>query len=232
MSLLIANCPRCRAKKMTFDLFNHAFIGIRYDWQNLFEVFCVCRGCKKSTTFLVSQKRAEYEKIIRQGLYNFEGAVNQLVNVERYISIKDHSAKPPPEHVPENIEKIFKEGAICMATHCYNAAVTMFRLCLDLATKPLLPKEDKELDHNKRRNLGARLSWLFDNGKLPKDLKDLSTCIKDDGNDGAHEGTLSNEDAENTFDFTFSLLERLYTEPKKLEIAKQRRESRKKTTKT
>jgi len=56
LSLLIANCPRCGAKKMTFTLFNQAYVGTRYNWQNLFEVFCVCRGCDHSTTFFVSQK--------------------------------------------------------------------------------------------------------------------------------------------------------------------------------
>jgi len=169
---------------------------------------------------------------MHQGLYKFEGAVNRIVNVERYISIKDHAAKLPPKYVPEDIERIFQEGAVCMATHCYNAAVTMFRLCLDLTTKPLLQEATEELNPNTKRNLGVRLSCLFDEKKLPEDLRDLSTCIKDDGNEGAHEGTLSKTDAENTFDFTFSLLERLYTEPKKLEIAKQRRESRRKATKS
>lgn len=226
MALLIADCPRCRVKEMTFDLLGQAYVETFDDWQNLFEVFCVCRGCHKSTVFLVSQKTVNSGKIISQGLNKLEDVVNNIVNVERYISIKDHSAKLPPKYVPENIEKIFQEGAICMATHCYNAAVTMFRLCLDLGTKPLLPKAAAGLNPSTRRNLGARLSWLFEKKKLPENLRDLSTCIKDDGNEGAHEGTLSKADAENTFDFTFSLLERLYTEPKKLEIAKQRRKSR------
>lgn len=77
-----------------------------------------------------------------------------------------------------------------------------------------------------RRNLGLRIPWLLDNGILPEALRDLSTGVKDDGNDGAHEGTLRREDAEDLLDFTYVLLERIYTEPVRLQLARQRREQR------
>ena len=54
----------------------------------------------------------------------------------------------------------------------------------------------------------------------------LATCIREDGNDGAHAGTLTKADADDLVDFTIALLERLITEPKKLELAKERRETR------
>ena len=71
-----------------------------------------------------------------------------------------------------------------------------------------------------------RLPWLFANGKLPADLHDLSTAIKDDGNDGAHQGTLTKVEAEDLLDFTKALLERVYIEPKKLQLAKERQQQR------
>jgi hypothetical protein len=52
--------------------------------------------------------------------------------------------------------------------------------------------------------------------------------LKDDGNDGAHAGTLTKADAVDLLDFTFELLERLYTERKRLELAAVRREERRK----
>ncbi len=113
-----------------------------------------------------------------------------------------------------------------MAIGCNNAAATMFRLCLDLATKALLPAQAEGLNGNIKRNLGFRLPWLFDNKLLPEALRELSTCIKDDGNDGAHEGILTKEDTADILDFTFILLERLYTEPKRVELAGQRRLAR------
>jgi hypothetical protein len=106
----------------------------------------------------------------------------------------------------------------------------MFRLCLDLATRPLLPSSDSEIElkpnARQRRDLGLRLPWLFEAKLLPDALKDLATCIREDGNDGAHSGTLGQEDVEDILDFTRVLLERMFTEPKKLDIARARRDTR------
>ena len=105
----------------------------------------------------------------------------------------------------------------------------MFRLCVDRATKDLLPTTaEPGLNANVRGKLAFRLTWLFDNGKLPEGLRELSTSIREDGNDGAHDGahdgTLTAHDAADLLDFTTALLERLYTEPEKLKLAKARRD--------
>jgi hypothetical protein len=105
----------------------------------------------------------------------------------------------------------------------------MFRLCIDLATRRLLPGEDEGaagLNAKTRRDLGLRLPWLFDSGRLPDALRDLSLCVKEDGNDGAHQGTLTTQDATDLLDFTVVLLERMFTEPEKLRLAKERRDAR------
>lgn len=144
-----------------------------------------------------------------------------------YISLKDSTPVEPPEHLPDNIRSVFNEGARCQAVGCFNAAAAMYRLCVDLATKARLPEEDTNgLNSKIRHNLGLRLPWLFDQGLLPETLRELSSSIKDDGNDGAHAGTLTKEDAEDLLDFTVALLERLYTEPERLRLARARREAR------
>ena len=126
------------------------------------------------------------------------------MRIEGLISKKDEATVRPPEHLPVQIEEAFREGATCLAVGCYNAAGTMFRLCVDLATRTLLPEHEiAGLNPKVRRDLGLRLPWLFTNDLLPAVLHDLSSCIKDDGNDGAHAGTLGKEDAEDMLDFTF-----------------------------
>ena len=70
---------------------------------------------------------------------------------------------------------------------------------------------------------------MFEHGMLPSGLKELSTCVREDGNDGAHAGTLKREDAQDLLDFTTALLERIYTEPEKLRLAKERRDKRRGT---
>jgi hypothetical protein len=91
----------------------------------------------------------------------------------------------------------------------------------------MLPQEETPgLNNRTRRDLGLRLPWLFEHGRLPFELRELSSCIREDGNDGTHQGTLTMQEAEDLLDFTTALLERLFTEPRRLEIAKERREKR------
>ena len=67
---------------------------------------------------------------------------------------------------------------------------------------------------------------MFENDFLPSTLHELAKCIREDANDGAHVGNLKREDSEDLLDFTIALLERLITEPKKLELAEERRNAR------
>ena len=141
--------------------------------------------------------------------------------------MKDIAAAQPPEHLPENVKNIFLEGAKCLAINCNNAAGTMFRLCIDTITRGMLPEGDTDgLNARIRRDLGLRLPWMLDHKVLPESLRELSACVREDGNDGTHAGTLKAEDAQDLLDFTNLLLERIYTEPERLRLAKVRREKR------
>ena len=228
MAELVADCSRCGAKRITFDLTQENLLGTKHGWQQWYEAFCVCRHCARASIFILAQATDPDKNIVhKNGLVKLPGAVNQLVKIEGIVSKKDDASVEPPKHLPEPIEAAFHEGATCLAVDCYNAAGTMFRLCVDLATQSLLPKGESEgLNSRVRRDLGLRLPWLFANNHLPTVLHELSTCIKDDGNDGAHAGTLGKGDAEDLLDFTTALLERLYSEPEVLKLAKERRNAR------
>ncbi len=238
MPTLVADCPRCDSRKMTFDVRAAKIIEPRrYGWQNFYETFCICRHCGRATIFVLSERSYSTARDLKEagGLFKLEEAANNYLDVNGYVSLKDKATAAPPEHVPDDIAAVFREGATCFAVGCYNAAGTMFRLCVDLATRSMLPAPEEEapgLNATIRRNLGLRLPWLFDNGRLPLDLKALSSCIKDDGNDGAHAGTLKREDAEDLLDFTTALLERIYTEPQRLRSAEERRAARRDKPKT
>ena len=215
---------------MSFDVLSTAVIEIRHDWLYKWEVFCGCGKCRRTTVFVVELSDFEYRGVADRkggGLVGISGAINEYVRILGYVSLKDKAAIPAPEFLPPNILAAFNEGAKCMAVGCFNAAGTMFRLCVDMTTKDKLPSgEVAGLNSTVRRNLGHRLPWLFDNRYLPDDLRDLSHCIKEDGNDGAHEGTLSEADALDLLDFTEALLKRVYTEPERVRLAKERRDAR------
>jgi hypothetical protein len=228
MAELVADCPRCGSKKITFDVTQEHLIGEWYGWQYRYEAFSVCRHCRRSTVFLLNQSvDTNHDIVHKTGLLKLDVAINRFMNNEGFISLKNEATVEPPEHLPDKISAAFAEGANCLSIGCYNAAATMFRLCVDIATREMLPQTDESgLNAKVRRNLGLRLPWLFDNGCLPESLRDLSSCVKEDGNDGAHEGTLTKHDADDLLDFTIALLERLYTEPERLQLAKERRNAR------
>ena len=235
MSLLVASCPRCGSQHITFDVGAELVVAQQHGWQNVYEVFCVCRGCHRSTTFIVSLRDYNSRDVFYKpnGVVKYADALNKLFNVERFVSLRDQITRKPPEHLPDEITSGFMEGAACLAIGCNNAGATMFRLCVDLATRPMLPDPtDATRPHpngKTRRDLGLRLQWLFDNGFLSPALRDLAKCIREDANDGAHVGSLTTADAEDVADFTTELLERLFTEPKRLELAERRRAERRKT---
>ena len=232
MAVLVTDCPRCGAKKMTLDVLATIPRFTEAGWKDFYEVFAICRACKKSGTFLISLREYNYRERFREPdkITKYEYGLDNFFNIEGVISIKDRAKFNPPEHMPTNIETAFREAAACMTLGCWNAAGSMFRACVDLATRPLLPDptapSPQPPNRKTRRDLGLRLPWLFQNGLLDKGLEPLATCIREDGNDGVHQVTLKKEDAEDLLDFTVALLERMYTEPERLRQAEARRLAR------
>ncbi len=220
---------------ITMDVYASILREKKYDWKTYLEIFVVCRRCHRSSIQLVSQidsdRRVTSELEKRNGALSHNRSLNDIVSYERTITLKDQSIIICPEHIPENILGVLDEANRCLAASCYNAAASMFRLSIDLSTKALLPDDINEPAAKIRKNLGLRLIWLFNNSLLPSDLKPLAECIQQDGNDGAHDGTLSKADACDLQDFCFELFRRLYTEPEKLRIAMTRRQFRRSSPK-
>ena len=150
MAELVANCPRCSSKNITFDVLSAHTFRISYEWQNWYEAFTLCRNCNRSTTFILKESvNSDYEHVHSKGLLNVLQTLNNFVDIEGYISLKDTEVQKPPEYLPKEIESAFIEGATCLSVECFNASGAMFRLCVDLATKSLLPEEDvNELNNN------------------------------------------------------------------------------------
>jgi hypothetical protein len=107
------------------------------------------------------------------GLVKYANTLNDHVKIERFVSLRDNASMKAPDN----------EGAACFAIGCYNAAATMFRLCLDSVTRNLLPDEKDSTvtqpNRNQRYKLGYRLPWLFQQNKLPAELAKLADCIKE-----------------------------------------------------
>lgn len=232
MSTIVRDCPRCKSKKMTHDVRAQQYRDTEHGWLKYFEAYCICRSCNKGTVFVVGMHTYEKQETFYgdNAIVAYKGDLTTDFTDCGYISLKDEIRFDIPEFLPEPIEKTFIEGATCLAVKAYNAAGTMFRQCLDLATKPLLPsQEDKNVsqpNEKQRRDLGLRIAWLLDNKYLSESFRELAKCVREDGNDGAHSGTLSDEEAVDLLEFTTALLDRLISEKARIKKAEERRVSR------
>jgi Domain of unknown function (DUF4145) len=230
MPILVVNCPRCGAKNMTFDVIATIPTVTEHRWQRWYEAFSCCRHCRRSTVFVMSQKHIEDEEYLdNHPPTDFSGSLSNHFDVDRFISLADKARIAAPEHTPESVASAFSEASACATVQSWNGAGAMLRLAIDLATRPLLPDGHViGLNHRTRRDLAPRVKWLIENGQIPKELSELAECIRQDGNDGVHAGTLTKEDVADLFDFATALFVRMYTEPEKLRLATLRRGDRRK----
>lgn len=193
------------------------------------QVSAVCRNCSNFVNFHTVIKGYRDEPTEQKIFADISErrSANDFFDSIRPVYINSPTDFNCPEYVPDEISSIFDEGAKALAAECPNAAVAMFRLCLDVSTKPLLPTENTDgLNKFQRENLGPRIKWLFENGLISKELYDLSDQVREDGNDAVHIGTLKIDDAQNIADFTVLFLERQFAEPGRIATARARRAER------
>lgn len=178
MAFLIADCARCGANQITFDVGAQVYRRQEYGWRNTYEIFCVCRSCRAPSIYGVAIKTdtnvgmRDTLQGSNDALVNYSHALNPYFDIQYLVSIRHKQNVEPPEHLPPEIQSAFTEAAACLSIDCFNAAGTMFRLCIDLATRGLLSEPDDEAkpqppNTKVRRDLGLRLGWMFDSGILP-----------------------------------------------------------------
>lgn len=221
---------------MTADMFALAVTSTDLGGNpNHWECAGVCRRCNRSSVYKLDRRDERYaqEQIsrLRGDLNQFSGHWDQLVACSGYVTLVDQSIPDVPAHLPLEVETAYKEGLICMSVKCANAAGAMFRLSLDLATKQLLNELKSNgsvegVPRNAQDRLADRIVWLIENGHVPQRLKPLADEVRLTGNDGAHDGSLTMDDAFDLRDFSEAYLEEMFTVRGRLATAEARRRAR------
>lgn len=224
--MYIADCPRCRHAQVTFDILASAYAG-KIDYDQHFECFLRCRSCFRTSIGLLRQIHSDDSNPMTHS--------NQYVGIfyelKKWVSIIP-SKREVPAFVPDEIARIFDEAASCAGIGAWDAAGTMFRKVLDVATRERTPSPEsddavKPSSWKIFKDLRLRLNWLFENGLLDRSLEDLSSCIHADGNDAAHDVYgIGKEEAEDLADFTEQILEVIYTLPGQIDENRRRRDQR------
>lgn len=221
-AMIVGTCPRCGHHKVTLDVKSDHPVG-----GDQFETFVRCRQCYRTSVVLLYNKNADSAPTYYKGHY-----ITPVFEVRgTIISIPD--ATQAPDYTPVEVASIFNEASRCLAMSCYDASGTMFRKVLDSATRAMLPAQPDDKDQPNyipwkiRKDVALRLNWLFDRGLLPEGLRDLASCVREDGNDAAHDlHGIDEAEARDLEDFTIVVLEALYTLPGQIEANKARRTAR------
>lgn len=232
MALFIADCPRCRSTKMTFDVHHLTFDTQITTYGASPELFGTCRHCHKGASFVFDLRRDSedhFKALIRRvPLQQITVTLNPSIVGYRPVALSDVVIGEPPEHLPAEILNAFVEGQKTLAIGCFNASGAMSRLTLDLATKQLLARYEGLPDVTRRikENLSERLMFLIGNGTIPKSLEDLAHHVRLEGNDAAHDGVLKENEARDLIEFCQELLRACFEQPGKVLEAKRRRDER------
>lgn len=232
MPLLQIDCPRCGAKSMTADVPVSVGIGNSVRPTH-WEVFAVCRKCKKGS---IQKVRAASNSLsgIAASMGNFvphtvNGNLDHLVDIIGGLDSSDFSPADVPEYMSPTVRNAYVEAVSNIRMGCPNAAAAMFRLALDLATKEkvqAIPAADPQPNSDEKRVLAKRVDWLFEQKLLPATLKPLATALRENANDGAHDGVLTMQDANDLYDFAEALMYEIYTVPGQINAINKRRVAR------
>jgi hypothetical protein len=76
MAQLVADFPRCSARRITFDVLADFELAREYGWMRIYEAFCRCAHCHKLTTIVLAQRDCGHE---RQNVYALVHDLNKEV---------------------------------------------------------------------------------------------------------------------------------------------------------
>jgi hypothetical protein len=127
-----------------------------------------------------------------------------LINHESGEMFPTPRPAPSAEELPEQVRVALEEGKRCLTVAAWNAAVTMVRRALEVAT------HEKGAPDN-LRNLQAKIQWLEQQGLIVRSQREACDAVRWFGNDGAHavEG-VGKEEAEAIVDLAELLFEAIY----------------------
>ncbi|WP_295376832.1 DUF4145 domain-containing protein [uncultured Stenotrophomonas sp.] len=149
---------------------------------------------------------------------NATGDFDQTARTSGVSVIDAYPAKETldaPDHVSDAVRRPFVQGLDNAERGNSDAAASMFRKAIDVATRELDPSTTG-------KPLAKRIDLLADNGKLTSDLKEWAHLIRLDGNQGAHDDEeLSRDEIEQLKEFTRLFLIYTFTLPAQVQARKE-----------
>lgn len=212
MANLSMTCPHCKVQ-------NTAFYSVGSTTKKQVNpnqmpikqyVMFACNACNEIVTVVY--------------LSNERNDIHQLPHhVGNYPFIMTFDSWPKPDepnlppYIPEAAGDAYLEAETAMNTGIYTGAAIMYRKALELGIKDFS-------NEPKKQDLMLRIDRLHTEGRITDALKDWAHTLRIHANDFAHdEPTATKEEAEQLQDFCYHIMLYLYTMPKQVELARERR---------
>lgn len=236
MPELKVDCPRCGVKAVTADMAEAVVLSKDIAGHaNRWEAAGRCRRCHLGAIYKLSRRE---DHVARMALVAIEGLLmrqvgnwDALVTCDGYVGLIDNADVNVPMHLPDDVRIAYREALVCIQVRCPNAAASMLRLSLDLATKKKLGEvrdglPDEAIPKVVQDRLANRIQWLIEHRHIPLRLEGLANEVRLSGNDGAHDGSLTMHDVLDLRDFAEAVLEDMFTAAGRLAEAEARRKAR------
>lgn len=212
MSVLVMTCPHCSANNMTFNVVadhSHGDEGL------LRSAVAVCASCDMPTVF-----KGRWQTTPRMHRIGFAESHGNLLQNSNLV-IRGIWPKPEPidapQHLPDTVHRAYMEAAKARKASLWNAACSSYRRCMELALKGFAPDVDAW-------KLEKRIDKLAAENRITSDLKDWAHELRLDGNEAIHgDDEATAEITSQMHHLTYFLLTYLYTLPKQVETARERR---------
>ncbi|WP_309628829.1 DUF4145 domain-containing protein [Brevundimonas sp.] len=168
MAMMIRDCPHCPATSVAFTIkWNASTSGATQIGA------ATCGACGKLIAFtLLSVGAAAPDPS------NIGGNIASIWQVTG--AWPSRQAPTVPDHTPNAVARRFLEGEDAFNRHSWNAAVSMYRSALDIATKGLEGVPEKQTFYK-------RLIWLRDQGRITDEMKSWADQVRIEGNEALHD---------------------------------------------
>lgn len=145
---------------------------------------------------------------------DFDIGMQQSHHWRIHLEYPEAKAVTAPEHISAAVRRCFLQAGEAALRNHFDAAGSMYRKSIDLATK--------ELDINLAgKLLFQRINALHAAGKLTDDLKEWAHQVRLDGNDATHEEEeLTVDDIKTLASFSELFLTYTFTLPRKIAVLK------------
>lgn len=211
MAFFVRDCVRCGVKKVQHFVVGNNRIRYRH-WE-------VAGACAHCSSISIYDWISPNDNI---GINSYENSLEQsdATLAEMPIRIAT-TAMELSEHIPERIAGLFREANECRQMTWYEAAGSMYRKTLDVATKYIYSHDPRLVDKKPADALRVRIKSLGEMKILDNDIVELADIVALDGNDATHDiDPYTREEAEALEDLTLDLLERLFVRPARIAAVK------------